>query len=316
VSAGDLSVDFAAVGSNETAQLLLALKEMQRNLASVVSNVRLNSDSVAQASTQIAEGNNDLSQRTEEQAAALRRTTLSMEELGVTVKDNAEHAHQASELASAASTMAVAGGNVVQQMVETMHGIDGSSKRVVDIIAVINEIAFQTNMLALNAAVEAARAGDQGRGFAVVAAEVRSLARRSADAAEEIKDLITENVDRVSRGTALVEQGGRTMTEVVDAIRRMTTLMSEISAASAEQSSSVAQIGEAINHLDDTTQQNAALVQESAAAAESLQSQAGELVQSVAVFKLADDVRKTSTRTTARAEVRPEEANLRPARVA
>ncbi len=286
VSAGDLSIEFAAAGSNETAQLLLALKEMQRNLASVVSNVRLNSDSVALASTQIAQGNSDLSQRTEEQAVALQRTTLSMEELGDTVRKNAEHAQQAHQLAANASVTATAGGNVVQQMIETMQGIDGSSRRVVDIIAVINEISFQTNLLALNAAVEAARAGDQGRGFAVVAAEVRGLAQRSANAAKEIRDLITENVDRVSQGTALVAQAGRTMTEVVEAIQRMTTLMSEISAASAEQSSGVAQIGEAIGHLDATTQQNASLVQESAAAAESLQSQAHELVQSVAVFKL------------------------------
>jgi methyl-accepting chemotaxis protein len=289
VSSGDLSIQFNASGNNETAQLLLSLKEMQSNLANVVSNVRENSQTVAEASVQIAQGNSDLSRRTDRQATSLEQTAASMKQLDTTVKENADNAKQANVLARKASAVAVKGGDVVGQVVETMRSIDASSKKVVDIITVIDEIAFQTNILALNAAVEAARAGEQGRGFAVVAAEVRSLAGRSAEAAKQIKDLINANVNRVSQGSALVDQAGATMSEVVTAIQRMTQLMSEISDASIEQSAGVRQIGEAIEQLDRSTQENAALVQEGAAAAESLKSQAHQLVQTVAIFKLSRD---------------------------
>ena len=286
VAAGDLSLEFEASGHSETSQLLVALKDMQGSLVKVVSNVRQNSESVATASSQIAQGNNDLSQRTEEQASALEETAASMEELSATVKQNADNARQANQLALSASTVAVQGGDVVGQVVDTMKGINDSSKKIADIISVIDGIAFQTNILALNAAVEAARAGEQGRGFAVVASEVRSLAGRSADAAKEIKSLINTSVERVEQGTALVDQAGATMSEVVTAIKRVTDIMGEISAASIEQSAGVAQVGEAITQMDQATQQNAALVEESAAAAESLKTQAGQLVQAVAVFKL------------------------------
>ncbi len=289
VAAGDLTVQFDSSGKNETAQLLSALKDMQQNLAKVVGGVRQNSEGVATASAQIAQGNLDLSQRTEEQASALEETAASMEELNATVKQNADNAKQANQLALGASTVAIKGGEVVNQVVETMKGINDSSKKIADIISVIDGIAFQTNILALNAAVEAARAGEQGRGFAVVASEVRSLAGRSADAAKEIKSLITASVERVEQGTALVDQAGVTMTEVVSAIKRVTDIMGEISAASTEQSAGVAQVGEAITQMDQVTQQNAALVEESAAAAESLKGQAQQLVQAVAVFKLGND---------------------------
>ena len=287
VAAGDLSLQFEASGRNETAQLLISLKEMQASLAGVVTNVRQNSESVASASSQIAQGNNDLSQRTEEQASALEETAASMEQLSSTVKQNADNARQANQLALSASTVAIQGGDVVGQVVTTMKGINDSSKKIADIISVIDGIAFQTNILALNAAVEAARAGEQGRGFAVVASEVRSLAGRSADAAKEIKSLISASVERVEQGTALVDRAGATMTEVVNSIKRVTDIMGEISAASTEQAAGVAQIGEAVSQMDQATQQNAALVEESAAAAESLKVQANQLVQVVAVFKLA-----------------------------
>ncbi len=289
VAAGDLTLQFDAQGRSETALLLAALQKMQGNLADVVSNVRENSESVATASAQIAQGNNDLSSRTEQQASALEETAASMEELSSTVKQNADNARQANQLAMSASTVAVKGGEVVSQVVDTMKGINDSSKKIADIISVIDGIAFQTNILALNAAVEAARAGEQGRGFAVVASEVRSLAGRSADAAKEIKTLITASVERVAHGTTLVDQAGATMTEVVSSIRRVTDIMGEISAASAEQSAGVAQIGEAVSQMDQATQQNAALVEESAAAAESLKTQAEQLVQAVAVFKLGQE---------------------------
>ena len=286
VAAGDLSMQIDAEGKNETAVLLQALKNMQASLAKVVSNVRQGSESVATASAQIAQGNQDLSSRTEEQASALEQTAASMEELSSTVKQNADNARQANQLALSASTVAVQGGQVVGQVVETMKGINDSSKRIADIISVIDGIAFQTNILALNAAVEAARAGEQGRGFAVVASEVRSLAQRSAEAAKEIKGLIDTSVQRVEQGTVLVDKAGTTMTEVVNSIKRVTDIMGEISAASSEQSSGVAQVGEAVSQMDKATQQNAALVEESAAAADSLKDQAQQLVQVVAVFKL------------------------------
>jgi len=285
VAKGDLAVHIAVRPGDQTS-LMAALKDMQTNLAQVVANVRENSESVATASAQIAQGNMDLSQRTEEQASALEQTVASMEQLGSTVRQNADNARQANQLAMGASTVAMKGGEVVSQVVDTMKDINASSKRIVDIISVIDGIAFQTNILALNAAVEAARAGEQGRGFAVVASEVRSLAHRSADAAKEIKSLISASVERVEQGTALVDQAGVTMTEVVGSIKRVTDIMGEISAASVEQSAGVAQVGQAVTQMDRATQQNAALVEESAAAAESLKVQAQQLVQAVAVFKL------------------------------
>ena len=287
VSAGNLALEFKADGQTETGLLLGALHEMKTRLSRIVGDVRSNAEGVASASAQIAHGNSDLSSRTEQQAAALQETAASMEQLGATVRQNADNAKQADQLARGASTVAIQGGEVVGQVVETMKGINDSSKKVADIIGVIDSIAFQTNILALNAAVEAARAGEQGRGFAVVASEVRSLAQRSADAAKEIKTLIAASVGRVEQGTALVDRAGVTMRDVVASIRRVTDIVAEISAASSEQSSGVSQIGEAVAQMDQTTQQNAALVEESAAAAESLKTQAHRLVDTVAVFKLA-----------------------------
>ena len=294
VAAGDLSTHIE-LRPGDTSSLMARLKAMQDSLVIVVSNVRQNSENVAVASAQISQGNNDLSSRTEEQASALQETAASMEQLSATVKQNADNAKQANQLAMGASTVAIKGGEVVGQVVTTMKGINDSSKKIADIISVIDGIAFQTNILALNAAVEAARAGEQGRGFAVVASEVRSLAGRSADAAKEIKTLITASVERVEQGTALVDQAGATMTEVVSSIKRVTDIMGEISAASTEQSAGVAQVGEAINQMDQATQQNAALVEESAAAADSLKVQAQQLVQAVSVFKLAHDAHAQHT---------------------
>ncbi|MFM8898398.1 MAG: methyl-accepting chemotaxis protein [Burkholderiales bacterium] len=286
VAAGDLTVSFEAHGHNETAQLLMALKEMQTSLIKVVGDVRHNSDNVATASAQISLGNQDLSQRTEKQASSLQETAASMEQLGAAVAQNANSAQQANQLATSASSVATQGGSVVSQVVETMKDINDSSKKIADIIGVIDGIAFQTNILALNAAVEAARAGEQGRGFAVVASEVRSLAGRSAEAAKEIKTLIAASVERVEKGSALVDQAGETMNEVVKSIKRVTDIVGEISSASHEQSAGVAKMGAAVSQMDEATQQNAALVEQSAAAAESLSNQAQQLVQSVAVFKL------------------------------
>jgi len=302
IAGGDLTTPVKVIGQDEIAQLLKALATMQGSLATVVGTVRANSESVATASAQISQGSNDLSARTEEQASALQEAAASMEQLGSTVRQNAENAMSANQLALGASTVARKGGSVVGEVVETMKGINDSSKRIVDIIAVIDGIAFQTNILALNAAVEAARAGEQGRGFAVVAGEVRSLAQRSADAAKEIKSLISASVERVEHGTALVDRAGETMTEIVTSIARVTDIMGEISAASTEQSTGVNQIGDAIAQMDQATQQNAALVEESAAAAESLREQAHKLVETVAVFKL--------DRAPAAAEQRPARASL------
>ena len=287
VAAGDLTAQIDATRTDEAGQLLAALKQMNDSLVKVVGNVRQASDSISTGSTEIAAGNQDLSARTEQQASALEQTAASMEELGATVRQNANNAKQANQLAQSASTVAVRGGDAVGQVVQTMKGINESSRKIADIISVIDGIAFQTNILALNAAVEAARAGEQGRGFAVVASEVRSLAQRSADAAKEIKALISASVERVEQGTVQVDQAGATMTEVVSSIKRVTDIMAEISAASAEQSAGVAQVGDAVTEMDKTTQQNAALVEQSAAAAESLKTQAQQLVRAVAVFKLA-----------------------------
>ena len=286
IAGGDLTHPIEPGGSDETGQLLQALSAMQSRLASIVGNVRDSAEGVATASAEIALGNGDLSSRTEQQASALQQTAASMESLGTTVRQNAENARQANQLALSASTVAQHGGQVVAEVVDTMKGINDSSKKIADIISVIDSIAFQTNILALNAAVEAARAGEQGRGFAVVAGEVRSLAGRSAEAAKEIKGLIGTSVERVERGTALVDKAGATMTEVVAAIRRVTEIMGEISAASGEQSQGVSRVGEAIMQMDQTTQQNAALVEQSAAAADSLKTQAGQLVEAVAVFQV------------------------------
>ncbi len=283
---GDLTQAVVDTARDEFSPLLQALQQMQDGLVRVVGEVRLGADSVATASTEITSGNQDLSRRTEQQASSLQETAASMEQLGGTVRQNADNASQANQLALGASRVARDGGEVVAQVVGTMKGIHDSSRRIADIIGVIDGIAFQTNILALNAAVEAARAGEQGRGFAVVASEVRNLAQRSADAAREIKTLISASVEQVEQGNSLVERAGSTMQEVVAAIQRVTDIMGEISAASVEQSSGVQQVGQAVTQMDQATQQNAALVEQSAAAAESLQQQARQLVQAVAVFKL------------------------------
>ena len=286
VAAGDLTHVVEVKSTDETGVLMQALADMQTGLVQVVGRVRSGSESVSSASEQIAQGNQDLSSRTESQASALEETAASMEELSSTVRQNADNALQANQLAQSASRVALEGGQVVSQVVDTMKGINESSRKISDIISVIDGIAFQTNILALNAAVEAARAGEQGRGFAVVAGEVRNLAQRSAAAAKEIKQLINDSVERVESGTALVDKAGATMNEVVDSVRRVTDIMGEISSASKEQSDGVGQIGEAVTQMDQATQQNAALVEEMAAAASSLRTQATDLVQAVAVFRL------------------------------
>jgi methyl-accepting chemotaxis protein len=288
VADGDLAMPIKVEGRDEVATLLQALHGMQANLVKVVANVRRSSDSVALASTEIAQGNQDLSERTENQAGALEQTSASMEEMGAAVKHNAASAQQANQLALTASEMAERGGKVVAQVESTMRGIDASSKRIADIISVIDGIAFQTNILALNAAVEAARAGESGRGFAVVATEVRSLAGRSAEAARQIKELISDSVARVGDGSALVEQASLTMREMQDSIGQVTAVMQAISASSAQQSDGVSQVVEAVAHMDQATQQNAAMVEQMAATALSLQDKARELVQVVSVFKLGD----------------------------
>ena len=285
VAHGDLTVAID-LKPGDTSSLMAQLKRMQDSLATMVATVHQSSINVASASEQIAQGNNDLSSRTEEQASALEETAASMEQLNATVRQNADNSRQANQLAQTATSIAMQGGEVVADVVRTMKDINDSSSKISEIIGVIDSIAFQTNILALNAAVEAARAGDQGRGFAVVATEVRALASRSAEASREIKGLISASVERVGAGTALVDRAGQTMTDVVDSIRRVTGIVSEISAASTEQSQGVDQINEAITQMDQATQQNAALVEEMAAAAASLNQQAGELVDTVSTFKL------------------------------
>ena len=289
IAEGDLTGEIEIDSHDETGKLLESLKEMNSGLARIVGEVRTGADSIATATEQIAAGNTDLSQRTEEQAAALEETASSMEELTSTVKQNADNAQQANQLAISASSVAVKGGDVINRVVRTMESITDSSKKISDIIRVIDGIAFQTNILALNAAVEAARAGEQGRGFAVVAAEVRSLAQRSAAAAKEIKTLIEDSVDKVQDGSKLVEEAGHTTQEIVTSIKRVTDIMAEISAASVEQSSGIEQVNTAITQMDDVTQQNAALVEQAAAAAESLEEQAQQMVEVVTRFKLAEN---------------------------
>ncbi|MBE3024245.1 MCP four helix bundle domain-containing protein [Janthinobacterium sp. GW458P] len=286
VADGDLTAQIDASAKDETGQLLLALKDMNASLLNIVGEVRSGTDSIATSSTQIAAGNQDLSSRTEEQAGSLEETASSMEELTSTVKQNADNARQANQLAASAAQVAVKGGAVVAQVVGTMESINASSNKIVDIISVIDGIAFQTNILALNAAVEAARAGEQGRGFAVVASEVRNLAQRSASAAKEIKTLIGASVEQVNAGSMLVAQAGSTMNDIVASVQRVTDIITEITAASSEQSVGIDEINRAIGQMDAVTQQNAALVEESAAAAESMQHQAHNLAQVVSVFKL------------------------------
>jgi len=297
IAAGNLAIE-VDTHQAQNGSLLMAMKHMRDSLAGIVRQVRQNSEGIAVASNQIAQGNQDLSGRTEQQASALEETAASMEELGSTVRQNAENARQANQMAQNSSTVAIRGGEVVSQVVDTMKDINESSKRIVDIITAIDGIAFQTNILALNAAVEAARAGEQGRGFAVVAGEVRTLAQRSAEAAKEIKTLITTSVERVGQGTVLVDQAGVTMDEVVGSIKRVTDLVSEISAANDEQNSGVAQVAEAVTQMDHATQQNAALVEESAAAATSLKTMAEQLVQAVSIFKLSQAEAARATATT------------------
>lgn len=285
-ASGDLSRPLETSGSDELAQLLRVLEGMRVDLAKVVADVRTGAEQVASASIEIAQGNQNLSDRTEQQASALEQTAASMAQLSSMVAQNATSALEANRLATSASAVAAHGCEVVEEVVHTMQGIDESSKKIADIINVIDGVAFQTNILALNAAVEAARAGEQGRGFAVVAGEVRTLASRTAQAARDIKALITTSVERVQQGTALVDKAGHTMTDVADTVQRVTQLMGAISTASNEQATGVAQAGEAITEMDQTTQQNAALVEEMAAAASGLRSQAQQLVQTVAIFHL------------------------------
>ncbi len=287
LAAGDLATNVPVQGPNEVAGVLRALAQARAQLSSTVGGVRESAQSVATASVEISSGNNDLSARTEKQASALQQTAAAMEQISSLVRQSADHADQANQLAQSASAVAGRGGEVVGHVVETMKGINDSSKKIADIISVIDGISFQTNILALNAAVEAARAGEQGRGFAVVAGEVRTLAQRSAEAAKEIRGLITASVERVTQGTELVDQAGSTMTEVVSSIRRVADIIGEITQASREQSTGFSQVGQAVSEMDQSTQQNAALVEQSAAAAESLRQQADQLVRAVAVFQIA-----------------------------
>jgi len=291
VAGGDLSSHIDVTSQDETGQLLGALKDMNTSLRDIVGQVRAGTGTIATASDEIASGNLDLSSRTEQQASSLEETASSMEELTSTVKQNAEHARQANSLARSASDVATRGGAVVDEVVETMGAIHASASKIVDIISVIDGIAFQTNILALNAAVEAARAGEQGRGFAVVASEVRSLAQRSASAAKEIKLLIDDSVAKVDTGSRLVSQAGSTMSEIVVSVKRVTDIMGEITVASQEQENGIEQINQAVSEMDAVTQQNAALVEEAAAAAQSLREQSAQLAATVGVFNLGDGAR-------------------------
>lgn len=286
VASGDLSMEIVVDGSNETAQLLIALRDMRDHLVHIVADVRESAELVAVASNEISQGNQEMSSRTESQASALEETSASMEELSTSLNQNAEHARHADDLARNASEVAMKGGSAVNEVVTTMKEINESSKQIADIVSVIDAIAFQTNILALNAAVEAARAGEQGRGFAVVASEVRSLAQRSAEAAKQIKSLIAVSVERVEKGSMLVDNAGARMIEIVESIRQVTTIIAEITSSSLEQNAGIGQVCQAVSDMDHTTQQNAAMVEESAAAAESLKDLAQQLVDSMAVFKI------------------------------
>jgi methyl-accepting chemotaxis protein len=300
IAAGDLTQRIDVESRDETGRLMHALKDMNGSLEKIVAEVRNSTETIATASGQIAAGNMDLSSRTEQQASSLEETASSMEELTSTVKQNADNARQANQLAASASEVAGRGGEVVAEVVNTMSAINESSRKIVDIIGVIDGIAFQTNILALNAAVEAARAGEQGRGFAVVAAEVRNLAQRSAAAAKEIKMLIDDSVEKVHTGAELVNRAGETMEEIVESVKRVTDIMAEIAAASNEQTAGIEQINQAITQMDQVTQQNASLVEEAAAASESMQEQAGNLAQMVGVFKLSGTVAVSVVRAPAR----------------
>jgi len=305
VAAGDLTHRIEAHTQDETGALLRALRHMNDSLVGIVGQVRSGTDTIATASREISAGNLDLSSRTEQQASSLEETAASMEELTTTVRQNAENARQANQLAIAASTVAIQGGAVVGEVVTTMNAINESSRKIVDIITVIDGIAFQTNILALNAAVEAARAGEQGRGFAVVAGEVRTLAQRSAAAAKEIKELIGNSVANVDTGARLVDQAGATMEQVVDSIRRVTDIMGEITSATQEQTGGIEQVNGAIGQMDQVTQQNAALVEEAAAAAASMEDQAGKLAEVVSVFKLGREQGPAVPVATSAAAARP-----------
>jgi methyl-accepting chemotaxis protein len=315
VASGELTSNVQVTGQDETSELLQALKDMNESLAKTVGDVRTGTELISTASQEIASGNADLSARTESQASSLEETASSMEELTSTVKQNADNARQANQLAVSASSVAEKGGTVVSQVVQTMGSITESSRKIADIISVIDGIAFQTNILALNAAVEAARAGEQGRGFAVVASEVRNLAQRSAGAAKEIKELITDSVDKVDAGSKLVDEAGQTMDLIVTSIRQVADIMGEITAATQEQSNGIEEVNQAISQMDEMTQQNAALVEEAAAAAESMQEQAELLSQAVSIFKLSHDtaVRRAPTPAPQRAVVKPAAAPKRAA---
>jgi methyl-accepting chemotaxis protein len=303
IAEGNLCAD-VRLKAGDRSSLMYSLHVMKHQLTTIVRGIQTAGESISVAAGQIAQGNTDLSQRTEEQAASLEETASSMEELTGTVRNNADNARQATALAGTASEIARRGGEVVGRVVETMHGISGSSAKMAEIISVIEGIAFQTNILALNAAVEAARAGEQGRGFAVVAGEVRTLAQRSATAAKEIKDLISESVDRVEVGSKLVEQAGSTITEIVESVKHVTDIVGEISSASEEQSAGIEQVNTAVSQMDLVTQQNAALVEEAAAATQSMAGQANELRQAVAVFRIADTAPSTSRMSAPRNEPR------------
>lgn len=320
IAAGDLTQTVEAESTCETGQLIRALSEMNSSLLTVVSEVRAGTEQINSAAIEIANGNLDLSSRTEEQASSLEETASSMEEITSTVKHNSDNARQANILSQTATSIAEKGGSVVSEVVSTMTSINESSKKIVDIISVIDGIAFQTNILALNAAVEAARAGEQGRGFAVVASEVRSLAQRSASAAKEIKELINDSVEKVGQGTRLVDSAGSTMQEVVDSVKRVSDIISEITAAGQEQTSGIEQINQAIIQMDSVTQQNSALVEEAAAAAATLQEQSANLVQVVSVFKLDQNAYtppKAAVRTNSRpvAQKAPPKKSGQPARL-